>query len=151
MNLKYRPIFTPLHASPSSVASLPIIASSHVTPDSGTGLVHCAPAHGAEDYAVMQALGLITSFANSSSAATSTPSPSTDIVCHVNGLGQFTQDVSEVVGDEAAQSLVTRDVLSDGSRAVVELLKQVGALNKVQRFKHRYPYDWKTDQPVITL
>ena len=153
MNIKYRPIFSSLKSEPTSVSSLPVIVSPHVTPDSGTGLVHCAPAHGAEDYSVMQALGLVSTSATSSTASTPTPSPSpsNDLICHVNGLGQFTSNVAEVVGEEAASSLVAQDVLGDGSRAIVDLLKRVGALNKIQRFKHRYPYDWKTDKPVITL
>ena len=48
-------------------------------------------------------------------------------------------------------SVVAKDVLADGGRAIVALLTKIGALRKVQRFKHRYPYDWKTDKPVITL
>ena len=145
----YRPIFAPLHHSPSALGSMPIISSSHVTNDSGTGLVHCAPAHGAEDYAVMQALGLISSSpAKTLADASSTAS---EIVCHVNGLGQFTEDVADVVGKDSAPELVAKDVLADGGRAIVGLLTNIGALKKVQRFKHRYPYDWKTDKPVITL
>ncbi|TBU31403.1 isoleucyl-tRNA synthetase [Dichomitus squalens] len=150
----YRPIFAPLHELSTTLPSLPIIASPHVTNDSGTGLVHCAPAHGAEDYAVMQTLGLITSAPiASSTASTPVPAPnsSREIICHVNGLGQFTEDVADVIGKEAASELVAKDVLSDGGRAIVALLTKIGALRKVQRFKHRYPYDWKTAKPVITL
>ena len=112
--------------------------------------MHCAPAHGAEDYAVMQSLGLISS---TSSASNPPPSPASSrgIICHVNALGQFTDDVADVVGKEAAHELVAKDILADGGRAIVALLTKVGALQKVQRFKHRYPYDWKTDKPVITL
>ncbi|KAH9941162.1 isoleucyl-tRNA synthetase [Epithele typhae] len=139
---QYRPIFAPLHSSSSSMASLPVIASSHVTPDSGTGLVHCAPAHGPEDYAAMQSLGLL---------SRSTSDVASNLVCHVNSLGQFTSDVAAVVGQEAACGLVAKDVLGDGSRGIVDLLRRAGAVLKVQRYKHRYPYDWKTDQPVITL
>ncbi|KAI0371272.1 isoleucyl-tRNA synthetase [Pilatotrama ljubarskyi] len=150
----YRPIFASLHGSTASLPSLPIIPSSHVTRDSGTGLVHCAPAHGAEDYAVMQTLGLISSSAPSSSpepAASTSSSVVTDLLCHVNGLGQFTEDVADVVGKEAATRLVEKDVLEQGGREIVALLTEIGALRKVQRFKHRYPYDWKTDKPVIVL
>ncbi|KAI0702048.1 isoleucyl-tRNA synthetase [Cerioporus squamosus] len=148
----YRPIFAPLHQSPSALSSLPVIASSHVTNDSGTGLVHCAPAHGAEDYSVMQALGLISSSLTRTLAdATRTVSDGSEIVCHVNGVGQFTEDVADVVGKDSALELVAKDVLGEGGRAIVGLLTKIGALRKVQRFKHRYPYDWKTDKPVITL
>ncbi|CDO75434.1 hypothetical protein BN946_scf184693.g3 [Trametes cinnabarina] len=148
----YRPIFAPLHSSASSLPSLPIIPSSHVTRDSGTGLVHCAPAHGAEDYVVMQSLGLIrTNSSTSSELSVPTLSASADLVCHVNGLGQFTEDIVEVVGKEAANRLVAKDVLDQGGREIVGLLTEIGAVRKVQRFKHRYPYDWKTDKPVIVL
>ncbi|KAI0711391.1 isoleucyl-tRNA synthetase [Earliella scabrosa] len=148
----YRPIFAPLHDSPSVLHSLPIIPSPHVTNDSGTGLVHCAPAHGAEDYTVMQSLGLISSSPVASSAdATSNPTGVSELVCHVNGLGQFTTEIEAVVGKAAASQLVEKDILNEGGRAIVSLLTAVGALKKVQRFKHRYPYDWKTDKPVITL
>ncbi|KAI0827156.1 isoleucyl-tRNA synthetase [Trametes gibbosa] len=146
----YRPIFAPLLSSPASLPSLPIITSSHVTRDSGTGLVHCAPAHGAEDYAVMQSLGLISSSSTSSGKCSAHTSP-TELLCHVNGLGQFTHDVANVVGEDAAIRLVGKDVLDQGGREIVALLTELGALRKIQRFKHRYPYDWKTDKPVIVL
>ncbi|KAI0336726.1 isoleucyl-tRNA synthetase [Cubamyces sp. BRFM 1775] len=147
----YRPIFASRPASSSSPASLPIIPSSHVTQDSGTGLVHCAPAHGAEDYAVMQALGLIKSSSSAEVVTSVSPATAADLVCHVNGLGQFTEDVAEVVGQEAAERLAGKEVLDQGGREIVALLTENGALRKVQRFKHRYPYDWKTDKPVIVL
>lgn len=53
-----------------------------------------------------------------------------------------------MVGD-ASSTLVGQEVLSGGSRAVVDILKTLGSLVKVQRIKHRYPYDWKTDKPII--
>lgn len=106
-----------------------------MTAESGTGLVHCAPAHGAEDYHAFLSLGLV--------------STSHNIVCHVDKEGQFNRDVAEVVGDDAAGKLVGRAVLTDGSRAVVELLREMDSLVKIQRIKHRYPYDWKTNEPII--
>ena len=100
----------------------------------------------------MQTLGLISSSPASSLAdTTANPNGTPRLVCHVNGLGQFTPDVAEVVGNESAPELVEKDILNEGGRAIVALLTKVGALRKIQRFKHRYPYDWKTDKPVITL
>lgn len=131
VGLNYVPIFS----SPANpLQPLKVISASHVTSESGTGLVHCAPAHGAEDYHAFLALGLISS-ANS-------------MVCHVDGEGKFNAEVTNIVGDAAA-SLIGQDVLSDGSRAVVDLLRNAGSLVKVQRIKHRYPYDWKTNEPII--
>jgi isoleucyl-tRNA synthetase len=112
-----------------------IIPAVYVASESGTGLVHCAPAHGGEDYQAFLALNLL-----------SGPNP---MICHVNGEGKFTAEVANVVGDSSAGGLVGLEVLTDGSKAVVELLKRTGSLVKVQRIKHRYPYDWKTNEPII--
>lgn len=114
---------------------LKIIPATHVTADSGTGLVHCAPGHGAEDYNAFRALGLLSS--------------GQPITCHVGEGGKFTPGVVSVVGEAAGEKLVGQEVLQDGSKAVVELLKELGCLVKIKRIKHRYPYDWKTDQPII--
>lgn len=125
------------HCSPSQLhlsgsANAKIIAASHVTSESRSGLVHCAPAHGAEDYLVFRGLGLLQG--------------PTDIICHVDGAGKFSSDVAHVVGEEAAQMLVGQEVLKDGSKAIIKLLESTGSLVKVQRIKHRYPYDWKTGE-----
>ena len=126
------------YRSPFAVEVLhPVIASNHVTAESGTGLVHCAPAHGAEDYHAFLALdptGL-----------------KSGLLCHVSGEGKFTEDIAEVVGDVAAKELVGQEIMKAGSRSMIKLLEAAGALVKVQRVRHRYPYDWKTGEPVITL
>lgn len=97
--------------------------------------MHCAPAHGGEDYQAFLALNLLSS--------------SNPMICHVNAEGKFTAEVANVVGDTAAASLVGQEVLTKGSKAVVELLKGNGSLVKIQLIKHRYPYDWKTNEPII--
>jgi isoleucyl-tRNA synthetase len=130
----YRPLFADL-ASGASSESLVLVASTHVTPDSGTGLVHCAPAHGAEDYNLFKEKNIISS--------------TSSIVCHVGDGGLFTSEVAHVVGNEAAKTLIGQPVLDGGSRSVVGLLKNMNRLIKIERFKHRYPYDWKTDKPII--
>ncbi|KAJ7039834.1 tRNA synthetases class I-domain-containing protein [Mycena alexandri] len=127
----YTPIFAALCPG---LPPLEIIPAPHVTADSGTGLVHSAPAHGAEDYNAFRALGLL--------------GKAEEIVCHVGGAGEFTGEVTETVG-EAGKVLIGESVLDGGSRKVVELLKQVNALVKIQRIKHRYPYDWRTNKPII--
>jgi len=132
--VRYRPLF----ASPApdvTSESLAVITSTHVTPDSGTGLVHCAPAHGTEDYNMFREQNLISS--------------TSSILCHVGEGGIFTNEVAHVVGKATGETLVGQPILDSGSRSIVGLLKDMGCLLKIERFKHRYPYDWKTDQPVI--
>ncbi|KAK0232336.1 tRNA synthetases class I-domain-containing protein, partial [Armillaria nabsnona] len=113
-----------------------IVRALHVTSESGTGLVHCAPAHGAEDCNTFRDQGLL--------AGTEL------MLCHVGSeLGEFKADVVGVIGDAAAQTPVGKPVLEDGSRAVVALLKETNSLVKIEPFKHKYPYDWRTDKPII--
>jgi isoleucyl-tRNA synthetase len=131
---RYHPLFASL-APDAASESLAVINSTHVTSDSGTGLVHCAPAHGTEDYNMFREQNLISS--------------TSSITCHVGEGGLFTNEVAHVVGKEAGESLVGQPVLDGGSRSIVSLLKSIGRLLKIERFKHRYPYDWKTDRPVI--
>ncbi|KAG2137399.1 tRNA synthetases class I-domain-containing protein [Suillus bovinus] len=130
---QFRSVFSSIH--PSGSMSAKIIAAAHVTSESGSGLVHCAPAHGAEDYLAFRSLGLLQG--------------PTDIICHVDDAGKFSPDVAHVVGEEAAQTLVGQEVLKGGNKAIVNLLESTGSLVKVQRIKHRYPYDWKTGEPII--
>ena len=113
-----------------------VIPSSHVTGLTGTGLVHCAPAHGEEDYNAFRSLGLL------SNAAT--------ILCHVDETGAFSPEIANVVGEEEAASLVGKDVLVKGTTAMLKLLmkKERRAL-KSEKVQHPYPYDWKTNEPVI--
>ncbi|KDR72627.1 hypothetical protein GALMADRAFT_73804 [Galerina marginata CBS 339.88] len=133
VGLPYKPIF------PSSTQTLNIIHAPHVTALSGTGLVHCAPAHGAEDYDAFRTLNLLPT-------STSTTS---NVICHVDGKGQFTSEVVEVVGAEHAEKLIGKEVLGDGNKAMVMLLKDLNKVLKIERIKHRYPYDWKTNEPII--
>ena len=135
-NAFYRPLFAQLS---NSTASFPILPSPHVTPETGTGLVHCAPAHGQEDYALFRALGLV-----------DTTSPDA-LVCHVDGAGKFTPRVTEVLGKDTGAMLEGREVLYAGGKIMVKLLEEIGVLRKAEKIKHRYPYDWKTDKPVIIL
>lgn len=138
VGLRYRGIFaTASDTCGETLPNLPdlnVISATHVTSDSGTGLVHCAPAHGAEDYLAFRSQGL----------------PNSGMLCHVDGEGRFSERVTEVVSPElGGDALVSLAVLKGGSKAIVEILKGCGALLAVERIKHRYPYDWKTNEPVI--
>lgn len=101
----------------------PVIAGGdYITTESGTGLVHTAPGHGQEDYltGLKNGLGLI--------------SP-------VDDVGKFTQ--------EAGEKFVGLSVLAEGNDAMVEALREAGALLKLEDYGHKYPYDWRTKKPTI--
>lgn len=111
-------------AHPLSGRAVPLLFGSHVTDEAGTGLVHTAPGHGPDDFAVGQAHGL-------------------PAACPVDEQGRFTNDTDE------ASPFVGLDVLGGGNDAVIEALAANGALLAIVSYKHRYPYDWRSKTPVI--
>lgn len=104
----------------------PILAADFVTADSGTGLVHCAPGHGMDDYLVCL----------KNNIAPFSP---------VDNNGRFTEDTLPFGSD-----LPGMEVLCKGNEQVLILLKESGALLGVQdKYVHKYPCDWRTKLPVI--
>jgi isoleucyl-tRNA synthetase len=55
-----------------------------------------------------------------------------------------------VVGDDICLKLFEQPVLHGGTDAIIDALKDMdGVLLKEEKIKHKYPYDWKTDKPII--
>ncbi|OIP06452.1 MAG: isoleucine--tRNA ligase [Betaproteobacteria bacterium CG2_30_59_46] len=100
--------------------SVPVICGDHVTLEAGTGLVHTAPAHGLEDYAVGGKYNL-------------------PVECPVGGDGKFYASVPLVGG----QSIWA------ANKTVVETLANSGALLREIKIKHSYPHCWRHKTPVI--
>ncbi|EFW15782.1 isoleucine-tRNA ligase [Coccidioides posadasii str. Silveira] len=117
----YRPLFKDTDGS-----CQPIIAGDFVTDESGSGLVHCAPGHGMEDYEVCLEHGL----------SASAP---------VDGEGRFT----DAAMPSSPSMLSGKHVLNEGNKAVVKYLEEEGRLLHKHKYKHKYPYDWRSKLPVI--
>ncbi|EPE09581.1 isoleucyl-trna synthetase [Ophiostoma piceae UAMH 11346] len=103
----------------------PVIHADFVTAGSGSGLVHIAPGHGFDDYIVCMGLNL------------PVPAP-------VDGQGKFTADAYP---DDPAK-LEGLSVQGEGGPAVLALLGD-GAVIKTHKYRHKYPYDWRTKKPII--
>ena len=107
----------------------PVIHADFVTDTSGTGLVHFAPGHGMDDYHVCQAIG-IPAFAP------------------VDDAGAFTKDAFPEQ-PELLEGLLVSDEKRTGTRAVCDYLEKQGFLRAKHNYRHKYPIDWRTKQPVI--
>ncbi|KAF1365832.1 isoleucyl-tRNA synthetase [Lizonia empirigonia] len=107
----------------------PVIHADFVTDSSGTGLVHFAPGHGMDDYHVCQAMG-IPAFAP------------------IDDAGAFTRDALPEQ-PELLEGLPVSDEKRTGTRAVCDYLEKQGLLRAKQNYRHKYPIDWRTKQPVI--
>lgn len=106
--------------------SRPVVPADYVTAETGTGLVHTAPAHGAEDYENLKSLGLL---------------DGEELISPINDEGRYT--------DEAPEPLRGLDVLGAGARKATQMLHEAGALLSEVPQRHRYPCDWRSKQPVI--
>ncbi|KAJ2051027.1 isoleucine-tRNA ligase [Coemansia sp. S16] len=99
-----------------------VLLADYVTSDSGTGLVHTAPGHGKEDYELGLAHGI-------------------DVYSPVDDCGRFTS--------QAGAALEGKEVLTEGNAMVIETLTTMDALLFKADFTHSYPYDWRTNKPII--
>lgn len=87
---------------------------------SGTGCVHTAPGHGADDFAISKRYGL-------------------EVYAPVDAAGNFTADVEHFAGENIFKA----------NPKIVEFLKERGALLHVEYYEHRYPHCWRCKNPVI--
>ena len=100
--------------------NVPIICGDHVTLDAGTGLVHTAPAHGLEDYAVGMRYQL-------------------PVDNPVNEEGKFYSFVEQFAGES----------IWEANKKIIERLSVNACLFASKKLSHSYPHCWRHKTPVI--
>ncbi len=116
---EYEPLF-PYFASHRDEGAFRVILGDFVTTEDGTGLVHTAPAFGEDDFYACQKAGI-------------TP------VCPVDQNGKFTKEVPDYEGQW----------VKDADKEIAKHLKANGRVIKQTTIRHRYPFCWRTDTPLI--
>src|SRR5207302_2429121 len=99
---------------------IPGVLGEHVTLEQGSGIVHTAPGHGAEDFVVGQEYGLPT-------------------YAPLDDDGRFIEGLPEYKGKTVFEANPT----------IIELLKARGALVAEAKLQHSYPHCWRCHNPVI--
>lgn len=99
-----------------------VVTSAHVTDESGTGVVHMAPAFGEDDYRVCREHGVV--FCN-----------------FVDLTGHFTDDVTDFKGRFVKDESVNVDI--------VRYLAEHGGLYDKHKYEHAYPHCWRCDTPLL--
>ncbi|MEK6270972.1 MAG: isoleucine--tRNA ligase [Planctomycetales bacterium] len=128
IGLRYRPPYDCLEESGGD-ASWKIISADFVTTDSGTGLVHIAPAFGEDDYHVLQR-------ERESIGESNLP-----LIHCVGPDGKFTSDAPEFVRGRWVKEC-DKDILRD--------LKTRKLLVHQTQYLHDYPFCWRAEQdPLI--
>jgi isoleucyl-tRNA synthetase len=99
---------------------VPGVLAGYVTLDQGSGIVHTAPGHGADDFNTGQKYGL-------------------EIYAPLDDRGVYLEGLPEYKG---------KDVFS-ANPIIVKLLGDRGALLGHHEYKHSYPHCWRCHNPVI--
>jgi isoleucyl-tRNA synthetase len=113
----------------------PIVLADYVTTESGTGCVHTAPGHGAEDYQTGLRYKL-------------------EIYCPVGDNGRYLDDgriPADLVGLttlETVEDLAAKKP-SPANLAVLRKLAEAGALFAKQKLTHSYPHCWRSKTPIV--
>ncbi|RPJ32738.1 MAG: isoleucine--tRNA ligase, partial [Verrucomicrobiaceae bacterium] len=99
-----------------------VILANFVTTETGTGVVHIAPGHGADDYVAGQQNGLA-------------------VLSPVDDEGKFNAEVG-------LDELVGVHVFKSNDR-IIEILAESGHLLGREVYKHSYPHCWRSKTPII--
>lgn len=97
-----------------------VMNADYVTIDAGTGAVHTAPGHGADDYNYSLKYNI-------------------GILSPVDDRGHMTKEAGKYEGMFYAKA----------SKAIVEDLTESGHMLYHTTFVHSYPHDWRSKKPVI--
>ena len=112
--------------------SVPLLAGDHVTDDAGTGFVHTAPGHGADDFEVWKAHG--------HHEVPDTVDPDGAYYEHVPLFAGL--KVLETEGKKTGK-------FGPANGAVMEKLIEAGNLLARGRMEHSYPHSWRSKAPII--
>jgi len=116
---EYEPIF-PYFADRKTSGAFRIILEESLSETEGTGLVHTAPAFGEIDFFACLREGI-------------------DPVCPVDQNGCFTQEIPAFAGQ----------YVKDADKEIIRSLKAQGKVFLHTQIRHRYPFCWRSDTPLI--
>ncbi|NOT70095.1 MAG: isoleucine--tRNA ligase [Hyphomicrobium sp.] len=125
----------PLHALGYGF-DIPLLDGDHVTDDTGTGFVHTAPGHGADDYNIWTA----------NQKALRERGIDTTVPFTVDADGVLTKAAP---GFEGKRVLKENGDKGDANDAVIKALQEAGNIIARGRLKHQYPHSWRSKKPVI--
>jgi isoleucyl-tRNA synthetase len=114
---------------------VPVLPADYVTDDAGTGFVHTAPGHGADDYNTFV-----------KNRETFAACGTREVPHTVSEDSSYYPDVPLFAGER-----VFDDKGRDGgaNEAVIRKLVEVGALVARGRLKHSYPHSWRSKAPLL--
>ncbi|TDV35270.1 isoleucyl-tRNA synthetase [Paraburkholderia caballeronis] len=120
-NLRFHHPLASLH--PAYRRTSPVYLGDYVTTDTGTGIVHSAPAYGVEDFASCKAHGMADS----------------DILGPVMGDGRYIESLALFGGL----------TIWAANPKIVDALEEAGTLLRTEKYLHSYMHCWRHKTPII--
>ena len=117
----YLPIFDYARQEFNEEQAWKIIPASYVTIDDGTGIVHTAPAYGADDY----------------DACAKAQIP---MFNPIDRDGCFTEQVPEFNGQW----------FKEADKGIAKAIKEKGLMFRHETYEHNYPFDWRKGTPLMS-
>ena len=109
---------------------IPVLLGDHVSDEDGTGIVHTAPGHGQEDYAVVQGTGIMDRYALGQ-------------LNPVDGRGVYLPSTPPI-GDTTLAGVH----IWKANPLIVEALRESGALLSHVDIRHSDPHCWRHKTPI---
>ncbi|MBS3903861.1 MAG: isoleucine--tRNA ligase [Simkania sp.] len=116
---RYQPLF-PYFAMRAEQKAFRVFLEDSISTEEGTGIVHSAPAFGEIDFFVCSREGV-------------------EIVCPVDQNGKFTEEVPEFQGQ----------FVKDADKEIIRRLKTENKVFHHATIRHRYPFCWRSDTPLL--
>ena len=116
---RYKPLF-PFFVQYAEQGAFRVILDDHVQLDEGPGLVHSAPGFGEVDFYACQRAKI-------------------PVACPIDQNGHFTEEVPTYQGR----------FVKDCDKEIIQELKKSGKIISHETIRHRYPFCWRSDTPLI--
>ncbi|MBF0239512.1 MAG: isoleucine--tRNA ligase [SAR324 cluster bacterium] len=117
---RYEPLFTFAQGKIDTQQTWRILSDGYVSDDSGTGIVHQAPAFGEDDLRICQKAGL-------------------PVFDPVDSEGNFREFMGFIAGIN----------IKEADKLIIRQLKTDNRLFRQETLQHSYPFCWRTDTPLI--
>jgi len=117
----YKPVFNYALKDFEKEEAWRVVEADYVTTEDGTGVVHTAPAFGADDYATGQKWDI-------------------PMFNPVDEEGRFTEKVDEFKGQW----------FKDADKEISRAIKEKGLMYKHETYLHNYPFDWRKGTPLMS-
>ena len=117
----YQPLYSYFSDEVGKDEAWRVVSADIVSTEEGTGIVHMAPAYGAEDYEVAQEQNL-------------------PLFNPIDKDGCFTEEAGLIEGQW----------FKDADKDITDDLKRRGLLYKHETYLHNYPFDWRKGTPLMS-